>query len=125
MSWRLTAVVAVATVARSLACDDRVAPGALRAGDRAPEARLRDGRSVCHVLRGTHWTLLAFARADVAVAGVQIEHVDALEGYDVADGDLVLVRPDGHIGVISSSLDTVRTYLHRVRGARSHGGARI
>lgn len=33
-------------------------------------------------------------------------------GYDVAGGTFVLVRPDGHIGAISTSPHTIRAYLN-------------
>ncbi|MGH3885757.1 MAG: hypothetical protein ACRDSZ_04165 [Pseudonocardiaceae bacterium] len=36
------------------------------------------------------------------------------DGYDVTDGTFVLVRPDGYIGAISTSPDTIRAYLNRV-----------
>jgi 2-polyprenyl-6-methoxyphenol hydroxylase-like FAD-dependent oxidoreductase len=98
----------------TLAVDDRADPGALRAGDRAPDAPLPDGRRLFDLLRGPHFTLLAFGRRDVAVSGeVRAHRVGALEGYDVGDGHLVLIRPDGYIGAIGSSADTILGYLER------------
>jgi hypothetical protein len=37
----------------------------------------------------------------------------ACDGYDVADGTYVLVRPDGHIGAISESAEVIEKYLAR------------
>jgi hypothetical protein len=98
-----------------LAVDERAAPGELRAGDRAPDALLPDGTRLFDVFRGPHFTLLALGHGAVSLdESVRIQHAVALDGYDVGEGQLVLVRPDGYIGVISSSPDTIREYLRRV-----------
>ncbi|WP_327064498.1 FAD-dependent monooxygenase [Kitasatospora sp. NBC_01302] len=101
-----------------LAVDDRRTPGRLRAGDRAPDGLLDDGTRLFDVFRGTHFTLLAFGRrpdADFG-SGVRVHRAAKSEGYDV-DGDaLVLVRPDGYVGVICDRVETVREYLERVSG---------
>jgi 2-polyprenyl-6-methoxyphenol hydroxylase-like FAD-dependent oxidoreductase len=95
----------------SLAVDDRPAPGPLQAGDRAPDALLADGRRLHDLFRGPHFTLLASGPGPVAVdERVRVARVGAVEGYD---GPLVLVRPDGHVGAISSSIETIRAYLRR------------
>jgi 2-polyprenyl-6-methoxyphenol hydroxylase-like FAD-dependent oxidoreductase len=119
-----------------LSCDDRDAPGVLRAGDRAPDAPVTvDGRAtrLFDLLQGPHWTLLAFGVAfagsfaglaaytvvrageDGAQAVVDVEgHVRA--GYDVADGMLVLVRPDGYVGLVTGSAERVGEYWATVIG---------
>jgi 2-polyprenyl-6-methoxyphenol hydroxylase-like FAD-dependent oxidoreductase len=100
----------------SLAVDDRPSPGGLRAGDRAPDARLPDGTRLFDAFRGPHVTLLAFGHD--AVAGdhrTKILQVGRLDGYDVDAGHVVLVRPDGYIGAITASSDTLRAYLARLR----------
>jgi 2-polyprenyl-6-methoxyphenol hydroxylase-like FAD-dependent oxidoreductase len=99
----------------TLAVDDRPDAGELRAGDRAPDAQLPDGRRLFDVFRGPHSTLLVFGRREVSIdERARIQQVGALDGYDVAEGHLVLVRPDGYIGAISSSIDTIRSYLGKI-----------
>ncbi|WP_225731440.1 MULTISPECIES: FAD-dependent monooxygenase [unclassified Nocardia] len=90
-----------------LALDDREAPGPLRAGDRAPDGVLSSGKRLFDLFRGAHATVLAFGAAveDFGVPTV------AAEGYDVASGTYVLVRPDGYIGAISESAAAIRKYL--------------
>jgi 2-polyprenyl-6-methoxyphenol hydroxylase-like FAD-dependent oxidoreductase len=101
----------------SLAVDDRPHPGALRAGDRAPDTRLPDGTRLFDALRGPHITLLAFQHDAAAVdEHVRVLPVGRLDGYDVDAGHLVVVRPDGYLGAISASSATIRAYLARVRG---------
>lgn len=123
----------------SLARDDRDETARLRAGDRSPDAtRLMtvDGeRRLFDLTRGGRFTLLRFGDAP-AVKGVS----DALasfhvteqacgpgdivdtEGhlaraYDAIERTLVLIRPDGHIGVISDAGDAsaVSAYLAAIR----------
>ncbi|WAS90575.1 FAD-dependent monooxygenase [Nannocystis punicea] len=105
----------------TLAVDDRATPGELRAGDRAPDARLPDGTRLFDAFRGTHFTLLVFGqRAAPADTGARIVRTASLDGYDVGEDALVLVRPDGYIGAISSSVETIHDYLRRfVPGAPS------
>jgi 2-polyprenyl-6-methoxyphenol hydroxylase-like FAD-dependent oxidoreductase len=127
-----------------LSSDDRAQPGALRAGDRAPDApvALADGRRLrlFDLFRGPHWTLLAFGAAHAPTAAalndrfgpglraytvVQPDrqpeggavggtvagtrdgdtvvdadgHVQA--GYPAPEGTLMLVRPDGYLGLVA------------------------
>ncbi|MFF7635805.1 FAD-dependent monooxygenase [Kitasatospora sp. NPDC008050] len=101
-----------------LAVEERRTPGRLRAGDRAPDGLLADGTRLFDLFRGTHFTLLAFGRRPEGEfgRGVRVHRAAKSEGYDV-DGDaLVLVRPDGYVGVVSDRADTVRDYLERVTG---------
>jgi 2-polyprenyl-6-methoxyphenol hydroxylase-like FAD-dependent oxidoreductase len=103
-----------------LAVDDRAARGALQAGDRAPDAPLPgrgDGKRLFDLLRGPHFTLLVFGERAERLEGdarVAVAEVGALPGYDVEAGQLVLIRPDGYIGAITASLETLRAYLTRM-----------
>ncbi|OHT86972.1 FAD-dependent monooxygenase [Mycobacteroides saopaulense] len=99
----------------SLAVDDRAHPGNLGAGDRAPDARLAEGTHLFDVLRGTHFTLLTFCDRTPDIADVRVQQMGPSADYDVEPSTLVLVRPDGYIGVITESENTVRHYLARVR----------
>lgn len=124
---------AVAYSGSPLAVDDRVRPGRLQAGDRAPDAPLHwaDGKEtrLFEVLRGPQWTLLAFGAAPgvdlgpgVAVRSVSPDgdlvdtdgHV--ADAYDMPDGTYVLVRPDGYLGLVTADADRVRSYLGAVTG---------
>ncbi|MCY1056790.1 FAD-dependent monooxygenase [Nannocystis sp. SCPEA4] len=90
--------------------------GSLRAGDRAPDGVVRGGARVFELLRQGRFVLLAFGRPDLPEIGsVTSATVEGrLEGYDVADGTLVLVRPDGHVGAITRSLAVVQAYLSKL-----------
>jgi len=100
---------------------------ALRAGDRAPDGLLRGaaGRPVrlFDLLAGPHWTLLARtadpARLPAPRPGLRVHTVgadgafqdpdDALGAtYGLADGDLVLIRPDGYVAAILPAADGAR-----------------
>ncbi|MGR3885707.1 FAD-dependent oxidoreductase [Pseudomonas sp. 1152_12] len=105
-----------------------------RAGQRAPDARLRGaaGQSLrlFDVFKGTHWTLLGYgvtpgsmsprAGLHVHCIGPHGEMVDELgqfqDAYALAIGEWVLVRPDGYIGAFFSpdSIETLEGYLVRV-----------
>lgn len=122
-----------------LARDDRDDTASLRAGDRAPDATkliTADGeRRFFDLIRGGRFTLLSFGKAPVigsdasririlsAVAGPTPERIDAGEivdskgtlarAYGATDSTLVLIRPDGYVGLISDSGDiaAVSEYL--------------
>lgn len=131
----------------SLAVECRDAPGDLRAGDRAPDAPCQDaaGRPMrlFDVFRGPHMTLLLFGSCEEAVlreirqrypairvcpvvpageAGPPDGIVDsgghASRAYDVPSGTLLLVRPDGYIGVITEdgSAGAIADYPARTCG---------
>lgn len=119
-----------------LSRDDRPDPGTLTAGDRAPDApaSTADGRSVTlfDLFHGPHWTLLAFGvpapQVDCPAYTVvrpgepagentvvdDAGHVRA--AYDVADGTLVLVRPDGYVGLITADADALTSYWTALHG---------
>ncbi|MET0235797.1 MAG: FAD-dependent oxidoreductase [Kibdelosporangium sp.] len=83
-----------------LAVDDRAERGAVVAGDRAPDGPVGDGRSLFEVFRGPHATVLAFGTE--CEGAVRVTDPEASRIYDVRPGTLVLVRPDGYIGMITT-----------------------
>jgi 2-polyprenyl-6-methoxyphenol hydroxylase-like FAD-dependent oxidoreductase len=127
----------------SLARDDRESPGNVQAGDRAPDAPCQDTAGtpirLFDTFRGTHFTLLAFGGTHVGmIADVNLRYGPTVRaytvirpeeksgdgalidsggfariGYDI-DGDaLVLVRPDGHVGLVAGpgTLGQLHEYL--------------
>jgi 2-polyprenyl-6-methoxyphenol hydroxylase-like FAD-dependent oxidoreductase len=109
----------------SLAQELRQMPGKVSAGDRAPDApSLRHGDQECRMfdlLRGTHFTLLAFgegwqpllaevkARFGSAVESIAVSESGwrdseghAAKGYDIHADTLLLIRPDGYIGLATN-----------------------
>jgi 2-polyprenyl-6-methoxyphenol hydroxylase-like FAD-dependent oxidoreductase len=110
----------------ALARDDRDETAPLRAGDRAPDATglmTVDGeRRLFDLTRGGRFTLLSFG---VAADGLRV--VDRPTGpgeiadtqgrlatvYGAGDRTVVLIRPDGHVGLISDAGDVsaVSDYL--------------
>jgi 2-polyprenyl-6-methoxyphenol hydroxylase-like FAD-dependent oxidoreductase len=115
-----------------LARDDRGEDAGLRAGDRAPDApglKTVDGEHrLFDLLRGPQFTLLAFGPAAVAEPGVRVLHVvddpagpgeiadtegHLVRAYGATDGTLVLIRPDGYVGLISDAGDTAAVAAYR------------
>jgi 2-polyprenyl-6-methoxyphenol hydroxylase-like FAD-dependent oxidoreductase len=128
--------------------DDRTHPGTVAAGDRAPDApaTTAGGRPVrlFDLFRGPHWTVLAFGAAHMRTVAALDDrfgptlraytvvrpgepagehavvdgdgHVRA--GYDAADDTLVLVRPDGYIGLVTSpgTVERVAEYWTALHG---------
>jgi hypothetical protein len=119
----------------ALARDTRAAPGTLRAGDRAPDALCVDRRGAPTRLfdkfRGTHFTLLAFGGAAAVssdgVRSVRVVddresagaddvvdvHGHARKSYGMRSNGIVLVRPDGYVGLFGDARD-VDGYLQLV-----------
>ncbi|OCB62413.1 3-(3-hydroxyphenyl)propionate hydroxylase [Mycobacterium vulneris] len=93
---------------------DTEPPGALRAGDRAPDGLLPDGRRLFDVFRGPHWTVLQFGSEPVDFGIPQLS-LGPDPGYDVPVGSYVLVRPDGYIAAISARPDVIRDQLSRAQ----------
>lgn len=113
------------------------ATGLLPGGPDARPVRLFD------LLRGSTWTLLGFGatpappRPDVrtieivpagAAAGDSPARVvdtgeHAYDAWAPVDGELVLVRPDGHVGIRATDPDVVRCYLSRVCPSGSEDAA--
>lgn len=88
--------------------------GALRAGDRAPDGLLPDGRRLFDVFRGPHWTVLQFG-SEPADFGIPQLSLGPDPDYDVPVGSYVLVRPDGYIAAISARPDVIRDQLSRAQ----------
>ncbi|QDQ13336.1 FAD-dependent oxidoreductase [Streptomyces spectabilis] len=94
-----------------LSLDTRTSQGGVRAGDRAPDARLGAGR-VFDALRGPHFTLLTVgAECELPPLKpdlVRSHRTEALDGYDEG---LFLVRPDGYVGWAGRSGEDLQEYL--------------
>ncbi|MFF4502266.1 FAD-dependent oxidoreductase [Streptomyces sp. NPDC001401] len=93
----------------SLTQETRTAAGAVRAGDRAPDATV-GGVRLFEAFRGPHWTLVALGveAPGLGVASVRIVQGSALEPY--GEG-LFLVRPDGYVGWAGDSATGLRGYV--------------
>ena len=109
----------------SLTAPDRDA--GIRAGDRAPDGVLQgaggQARRLFDLFRGPHWTLIArgVAAAALPKAGPRL-HVHRVgvngefrddEGhlgrtYGMAEGDILLVRPDGYVGALITGAEAAR-----------------
>ncbi|WIY06252.1 FAD-dependent oxidoreductase [Amycolatopsis mongoliensis] len=111
----------------ALARDDRDETARLRAGDRAPDAtglKTAEGeRRLFDLTRGGHFTLLDFGATpaiEAAPAGLRTLHVvgrpagpddiadtggHLAHAYGATDRTLTLIRPDGHIALISDAGD--------------------
>ncbi|MGW0373510.1 FAD-dependent oxidoreductase [Streptomyces coeruleorubidus] len=94
----------------SLTRETRTAPGALRAGDRAPDGEL-DGVRLFDAFRGPHWTLVAVGTEAPALPG-PVHGVSGAEQATYGKG-LFLVRPDGYVGWAGETSDGLRQYLER------------
>ena len=101
-----------------LACEKRVAPGLVQAGDRAPGPLL-------DLLRGPQFTLLAFhwtGDLPAPTASLHVHRVTdpaAAATYDAQGPTLFLVRPDNYIGCATSTLDDVTDYLSALSTRRT------
>ncbi len=119
----------------ALARDDRAETASLRAGDRAPDAtklKTTTGeRRLFELTRGGRFILLSFGATTSPIAapcGVDSLHVvpepsgpdevadtqgHLARAYGASARTLVLIRPDGYIGMISDAgdLSTVTSYL--------------
>ncbi|WP_439378749.1 FAD-dependent oxidoreductase [Amycolatopsis lexingtonensis] len=118
-----------------LARDDRAETAALRAGDRAPDATglsTVDGeRRLFDLTRGGRFTVLDFGTAALPPGPRTLRVVDRPAGageiadtaghlagaYGATDRTLVLIRPDGYLGLISDAGDgeAVSAYLAALR----------
>ncbi|WP_370961737.1 FAD-dependent oxidoreductase [Amycolatopsis sp. cg9] len=119
----------------ALARDDRDETAALRAGDRAPDATgllTVDGpRRLFDLTRGSRFTVLDFGSAALPADPRTFRVVERPAGageiadtaghlaaaYGATDRTLVLIRPDGHVGLISDTGDgeAVPAYLAALR----------
>jgi len=131
----------------ALAVEERTAPAGVVAGDRAPDAPCEGAYvRLFDAFRGPHATLLAFgARHAGLVDAVNGRHGDLVRayavvgtgvagpclvdaaghvraGYGVEPGTLVLVRPDGYIGLVTGRGEAgVHEYLDRIAGRVTAG----
>ncbi len=92
---------------------------ARRGGDRAPDGRrhLADGTPVrlFDLFRGPHFTLLSSGPVPAVVADVPGREIHAHElAEPYGDETYVLVRPDGYIGLATSSVEELAAYLAMV-----------
>ncbi|MFE2374131.1 hypothetical protein [Streptomyces sp. NPDC059398] len=109
-------------------------------GDRAPDApcHLPDGRPVrlFDLQRGGHWTLYGFGsgalpRTHAGVRTVEFgtdvtdTHGHAGRAYAAESGELVLVRPDGHVAARGCDPGAVTAYLDKHTGGRTGGPAPV
>jgi 2-polyprenyl-6-methoxyphenol hydroxylase-like FAD-dependent oxidoreductase len=119
------------------------APGAgdssgVRAGDRAPDSPCPDGTRLFDVFRGPHATLLgmgtscreAVAQVDSAgIAGLRtLDIQERPPAYGYTEDALVLVRPDGYVGLVTTAYDSagVLKYLDFLQAPHSkHSGPRL
>ncbi|MFH9003972.1 FAD-dependent oxidoreductase [Streptomyces afghaniensis] len=92
----------------SLTRETRTAPGALRAGDRAPDGTL-GGVRLFDAFRGPHWTLVAVGTTAPALPE-PVHSVSGAEQTTYGKG-LFLVRPDGYVGWAGETGDGLRQYL--------------
>ncbi|MEV6346652.1 FAD-dependent monooxygenase [Actinoplanes sp. NPDC051851] len=98
-----------------LAAEHRAGPGAVRAGDRAPDAPLADGR-IFDLLRGPRATLLAFGWTGYlpelpgSIAVHRIDDAAAAGAYDVHGPALMLIRPDNYVGCATRDPQDVVAY---------------
>jgi FAD binding domain len=122
----------------ALSRDARGETARLRAGDRAPDATklttLEGERRLFDLTRGGHFTLLSFggvtavevsrfelrtfriARQPVGCGDIVDTEGHLARAYDAVDDTLVLIRPDGYIGLISDDGDisAVREYFSAI-----------
>ena len=129
----------------ALVRDDRGTTALLRAGDRAPDALgLLTLDGICRLfdlIRGGRFTLLAFGAtvaAETLLPGIKyfqvVEQVIGItdiadseghlaKAYEATDKTLVLIRPDGHIALISDTGDTsvVSSYLDAIGISKKRG----
>ncbi|RJO75216.1 3-(3-hydroxyphenyl)propionate hydroxylase [Nocardia panacis] len=88
-------------------------------GDSAPDCPLPDGTTLFAHLRGTHFTALVCDAAAPAAEGLEVIEIppstalSAHRTFRPRSGSIILIRPDGHIGLITTDPDAVRTYLGR------------
>jgi 2-polyprenyl-6-methoxyphenol hydroxylase-like FAD-dependent oxidoreductase len=100
-----------------------LANDALRAGDRAPDARgmTPDGLPLrlFDVFRGPHFTLLAIGSVEpptISADWVRTERLDGQEVRDAYGEGLFLIRPDGYVGLATGDPAAVPKYLARFQG---------
>ncbi|MEU0676384.1 FAD-dependent oxidoreductase [Streptomyces sp. NPDC006172] len=96
----------------SLTQETRETPGAVRAGDRAPDGTV-GGVRLFDAFRGPHWTLVAVGAPapDTVPADVRVIHGEGAQG--AYGSGLFLVRPDGYVAWAGDRAAGVAGYLSR------------
>ena len=107
--------------------------GALRAGDRAPDAPVRGAAGqasrLFQLFKGPHWTLLvhearhrtfgAYPGLHVHAIGPEGDVIDAWghvrDAYELAQGEGLLIRPDGYVGATIDAGETTKLESHLAR----------
>lgn len=126
-----------------LSMDDRSDMAEVRAGDRAPDATglttVEGSKRLFDLTRGGSFTLLNFAPRNTIKPGsfaattlnivekatasgdVADEEGHLRRSYEAGDRSLVLIRPDGYIGMVSDAglFSAVDEYFNAVRAGRS------
>jgi 2-polyprenyl-6-methoxyphenol hydroxylase-like FAD-dependent oxidoreductase len=109
-----------------LSTELRRAAGPVTAGDRAPDAPCQDteGRatSLFQLCHGPHWTILtaedatrySVGRPDWPATTVVDTDGHIKAAYDIPPDTVVLIRPDGYIGMCAESTADLAPYLRRV-----------
>lgn len=106
----------------------------IRAGDRAPDARIRGAAGqpsrLFQLFQGPHWTLLIHEAGDTLIEsrpGLHVHHIGSRgdiidawghirDAYGLAPGECVLIRPDGYVGVTfdAERIAELESYLARM-----------
>lgn len=89
--------------------------GRLRAGDRAPDAVLSDGRRLFDLYRGTHFTVVALGEGSEEFDGAsgknmrfyRLNDEKAFAAFGTRDA-VYVIRPDGYIGMVEKKGDDVK-----------------
>jgi len=116
----------------SLAVQPAEREGRLLAGDRAPDATVRDasGHSsrLFKLFQGAHWTLLGYEVERGSLKPAAWLHIHRFgpggdlvddqrqfnDAYNLDHGEWVLVRPDGYVGAIFTDVEKLHGYLAQV-----------
>ncbi|HEX4225320.1 MAG TPA: FAD-dependent oxidoreductase [Pseudonocardiaceae bacterium] len=135
-----TMQLAIAYRDSALVRDDRDDTAVLRAGDRAPDATglmtIEGERRLFDLTRGGRFTLLSFGSTPAIDGGLRTLQVVAeptgpddivdtegqlAKSYGADEATIVLIRPDGYVGLISDAGDVsaVSRYLETVMLPRS------
>ncbi|MDF3144397.1 MULTISPECIES: FAD-dependent oxidoreductase [unclassified Streptomyces] len=96
----------------SLTEETRKTPGAVRAGDRAPDGVVEDVR-LFDAFRGPHWTVVAVGGAEAAGLPDTVRVVRGGRAQEAYGTGLFLVRPDGYVGWAGDQAAGVVAYLGR------------
>ncbi|MCK9875455.1 hypothetical protein MXD59_06630 [Frankia sp. Ag45/Mut15] len=109
----------------------------VRAGDAAPDGPLGNDTRLFDLFRGPHFTVLTFGNRSATTVEAAHLHAHTVlpagsaapaeacidttglthRGYGARNGTLVIVRPDGYVGLVAHDPrpDTLRNYLAQVR----------